>query len=678
MHRIKMFRHYGVEPYVVFDGDYLPSKLHTEDSRASKRAQYMSAGMRYHAQGQSAKATEQFQKCIDITPEMAYRLILALRREEIAYVVAPYEADAQLAYLEKKGIIQAIVTEDSDLLVFGCRTLLLKMGQFGDCVEIKRERFANVTGGIRLHGFTDDDFRHMAILSGCDYLPNINGVGLITAHRLLRRFNRNVKRVQRNCDMCTDSRLSNRCGYRLELAFPWTIWIPSTGLISRLNTNGCSALKMSVWSCGMIQRNHCPMNSWCILERLTHIYQNLTFRDVDVDIARGVAKGELHPTTKQPLRLPKEDKANVTVFPFSPRLANHLKVSQGSSTVSSYKPKAPTPVKSKSITSFFSGRSKSPQDITEQVTKRDAEKANIPTTRKSLFRPQPTMKRAFTVVGSEERLAVKRARKYLGEEDEDTPTVQSPFFAKAPQPVAADKVAEDEDMGKENEEYVEALLLDENPEEGNDDDVLPMNEIMAIADSAEESDDDILPVDEPSTIEEATQVQESPPRIHQQIQTDDEIIPDSPSNPTRTRPLSEIQSFIYKPTEPQDPLPSPPPSRPSLPTPSTRPILRPGMSKKPYTPRPSGKRDVFPDTPTPSPQQALLIQSWKEHFTHSLKTARPLTPTTPKPRAKPLTPGVGRPASHSGLKLASLDQIEVSPPTKRPSTGLGRSRFIPT
>jgi exonuclease 1 len=195
MHRIKMLRHYGVEPYVVFDGDYLPSKLHTEDSRASKRAEFLSAGMRLHAQNQQSKATEQFQKCIDITPEMAYQFIIALRKENVSYVVAPYEADAQLAYLEKQGIIQAIVTEDSDLLVFGCKTLLLKMSQFGDCTEIKREKFGKVTGQITLHGFTDEDFRHMAILSGCDYLASINGVGLITAHRLLRRFNKNVQRV---------------------------------------------------------------------------------------------------------------------------------------------------------------------------------------------------------------------------------------------------------------------------------------------------------------------------------------------------------------------------------------------------------------------------------------------------------------------------------------------------
>lgn len=36
-------------------------------------------------------------------------------------LVAPYEADAQLAFLNKSGIAQAVITEDSDLLAFGCK-----------------------------------------------------------------------------------------------------------------------------------------------------------------------------------------------------------------------------------------------------------------------------------------------------------------------------------------------------------------------------------------------------------------------------------------------------------------------------------------------------------------------------------------------------------------------------
>lgn len=71
--------------------------------------------------GKSKLAVEQFRKCVDVTPEMAYAVIQALKAAQIEYVVAPYEADAQLAYLEMKGIVDGIVTEDSDLLVFGCK-----------------------------------------------------------------------------------------------------------------------------------------------------------------------------------------------------------------------------------------------------------------------------------------------------------------------------------------------------------------------------------------------------------------------------------------------------------------------------------------------------------------------------------------------------------------------------
>lgn len=43
------------------------------------------------------------------------------RRIGIECIVAPYEADAQLAYLCKENIVDLVITEDSDLLVFGCQ-----------------------------------------------------------------------------------------------------------------------------------------------------------------------------------------------------------------------------------------------------------------------------------------------------------------------------------------------------------------------------------------------------------------------------------------------------------------------------------------------------------------------------------------------------------------------------
>ena len=41
-------------------------------------------------------------------------------------IVAPYEADAQLTYLQKEGIVDYIISEDSDMLVFGCTRVGLR------------------------------------------------------------------------------------------------------------------------------------------------------------------------------------------------------------------------------------------------------------------------------------------------------------------------------------------------------------------------------------------------------------------------------------------------------------------------------------------------------------------------------------------------------------------------
>jgi exonuclease 1 len=64
---------------------------------------------------------------IDISPDIAYRLIVELKKKGVQYVVAPYEADAQLAYLSREGIADVIITEDSDLMAFGAKKMLYKL-----------------------------------------------------------------------------------------------------------------------------------------------------------------------------------------------------------------------------------------------------------------------------------------------------------------------------------------------------------------------------------------------------------------------------------------------------------------------------------------------------------------------------------------------------------------------
>ncbi|KAH7868939.1 PIN domain-like protein [Lentinula edodes] len=195
MEKVRLLRHHGIEPYIVFDGGPLPAKKGTEVERKRKRDEHLARGNLLASQGKHAQARDCYLKCVDVTPQMAFQLIKALRAESVQYIVAPYEADAQLAFLERQGIVSAILTEDSDLLVFGCKNVLLKFDPVArTVVSISRADFASVTAtsldsnGLSLVGWSDNQFRAMAILSGCDYLPSIPGIGLKTACAMLRRW----------------------------------------------------------------------------------------------------------------------------------------------------------------------------------------------------------------------------------------------------------------------------------------------------------------------------------------------------------------------------------------------------------------------------------------------------------------------------------------------------------
>lgn len=136
-----MLQRYKVNPILVFDGGPLPMKAYREEQRAQKRSESKKKAdefMQMNAQSAhlSTSALSHMSKSADVTPEMAFMLIEALKEEKIEFIVAPYEADAQLAYLDRIGMISAVISEDSDLLLFGIRRVLFKMDKFGAAEEV--------------------------------------------------------------------------------------------------------------------------------------------------------------------------------------------------------------------------------------------------------------------------------------------------------------------------------------------------------------------------------------------------------------------------------------------------------------------------------------------------------------------------------------------------------------
>ncbi|XP_051867280.1 exonuclease 1 isoform X2 [Pristis pectinata] len=162
-------------------------KLAKGEPTDQRRQTNLQKGKQLLREGKTAEARECFTRCVNITPAMAHEVIKAARAKGMDCIVAPYEADAQLAYLNKIGIAQAVITEDSDLLAFGCKKVVLKVDKCGNGIEIDKARFGKCKqlGDV----FTEEKFRYMCILSGCDYLPSIHGIGLAKACKLLRIAN---------------------------------------------------------------------------------------------------------------------------------------------------------------------------------------------------------------------------------------------------------------------------------------------------------------------------------------------------------------------------------------------------------------------------------------------------------------------------------------------------------
>lgn len=288
LNRVRMLIHFGVIPYLVFDGDYLPSKAATEAERAARRAESKRIGLELYRLGKMSQAHKELQKAVDVTPEMAGQLIVELKKLGVQYVVAPYEADAQLAYLERKGLIHSVLSEDSDLLVFGAKSLLTKLDQYGECIEINRNDFT-ACRDISLVGWSDAEFRVMAILSGCDYLPSINNMGLMTAYRLVRKY-KTVEKILR------------------MLEFDGKYNVPAGYLEAFRRAEGTF----------LCQRVYCPISkdlSMAAGDGAKAETEDIAFIGVRIEkeIAMKVANGDLHPITKQPLRIP-------GLFATSPRM----------------------------------------------------------------------------------------------------------------------------------------------------------------------------------------------------------------------------------------------------------------------------------------------------------------------------------------------------------------------
>ena len=99
----------------------------------------------------------------------------------IPYILAPLEAETMAADLCKRGLIDAVLTEDTDVLAYSCPIFLSKINTSDDtCVRIYHDNI------LKSLDILDAQFLDFCILLGCDYNKNIPKIGSQTSFKLLK------------------------------------------------------------------------------------------------------------------------------------------------------------------------------------------------------------------------------------------------------------------------------------------------------------------------------------------------------------------------------------------------------------------------------------------------------------------------------------------------------------
>ena len=186
---------HAVVPVVVFDGAQLPAKAATNAAREAARARHRLLALHFHRQQppQAELALQHAQRAVSVTPALTASFIALCRELSVELVVAPYEADAQLSRLVQSGDVRAVVSEDSDLFPFGCDRLFIQLDRSGAgrelCLSDVVLRPPVSPFHRRLQSIVlDGDLLPYCVLSGCDYLPSLRGMGCRTAAKWWSRY----------------------------------------------------------------------------------------------------------------------------------------------------------------------------------------------------------------------------------------------------------------------------------------------------------------------------------------------------------------------------------------------------------------------------------------------------------------------------------------------------------
>lgn len=159
-----------IEPFPIIHSTFLNSDSTITDSQKSE-------------DDYSYQRTVVFDQDI-LQADLVESIIELLKLFGLPYIISPAEAEAQCAYLNYNGMVDGVITNDSDTFLFGGNTVYRNF-----FIDYKYIEYYNIDNILTELGISREDMIAYALLVGSDYAVGVAGIGPVKALEILSVFN---------------------------------------------------------------------------------------------------------------------------------------------------------------------------------------------------------------------------------------------------------------------------------------------------------------------------------------------------------------------------------------------------------------------------------------------------------------------------------------------------------
>jgi len=175
---------YGIKPTWIMDGKPPDLKNNTIVERKLQKE-------KAHIKLRNAKSNDEKKKLekrvFSLNMKRIDEIKQLLTMLGIQYIIAPEEAEAQCAALNIAGVTDAVVTEDWDALLFGCKTMLKNFSNKSLVTEIDGELL------LKNLNMNREQLIDLGLILGTDYCHGIIGIKPEEAYTKFRHVNYNME-----------------------------------------------------------------------------------------------------------------------------------------------------------------------------------------------------------------------------------------------------------------------------------------------------------------------------------------------------------------------------------------------------------------------------------------------------------------------------------------------------